>query len=155
MAARFLPNDPEILELLTGPTGPVFKLVRRVADETLDGARALAPLGEDAGGALKASLHAKEPEISPGESIRIDVVADPVDPRNGFRYGLVAHEGHGVLHAKNPTGLMRFFWPARGRFVRTPEVNETSGTPFLTDALRIVAAEDFRVERGDEVGKVG
>lgn len=161
--ARFEPNDIAIEELLTGPTGPVARYVREFADRVADLARELAPV-ED--GLLRESIKVGEEIVVPGKSIRIKVGADPIDPKNGFGYGLVAHEGHGVIQAKREEG-MAFFWHKRNRWAGGFfEIDPTTGTPFLTEALKVVNAssvrhtptlnaDGFQLEPGEHEGPIG
>jgi hypothetical protein len=156
--ARLELNDAAIEELLTGPTGPVFRVVREFADLVLVKAKEnAAPIGADSFGALQADLEIKEHEVVPGHSIRYKIGTDPIDPFNGFGYGLVAHEGHGVLRAK-PGGRMNFFWYLKDESVSAKTVRPTSGNPFLTDALieaNAALGEKFLLEPGNQHGPIG
>lgn len=156
--ARIDWHDDQIEELLTGPTGPVFRVVKEFADEVLVKAKEnAAPTGADSFGALEADLEIKEHEVVPGHSIRYKIGTDPIDPNNGFGYGLVAHEGHGILRA-HPGGRMNFFWYLKDEAISTKEVRATSGNPFLTDALievNAVTGEKFLLEPGDQHGPIG
>lgn len=156
--ARIDWHDDQIDELLTGPTGPVFRVVKDFADLVLIKAKEnAAPVGPDSFGALQADLEIKEHVVVPGHSIRYKIGTDPIDPFNGFGYGLVAHEGHGVLHAK-PGGHMNFFWYLKNDAVSAKTVRATGGNPFLTDALIEVNAatgEKFLLEPGDQHGPIG
>lgn len=161
--ARFEPNLAAIEELLTGPTGPVSRFVREFADEVADLAREFAPVDES--GRLRDSIKVSDEVVRPGKSITIKVGADPIDPRNDFGYGLVAHEGHGVIFAK-PDSVMRFFWFKEDRFASFLIVRSTEGTPFLTEPLRIVNTRSarhtplfdtpgFLLEPGEHEGPIG
>lgn len=153
--ARFDPDHIAIDELLTGPGGPVLQHVRRFAEDVALKAREHAPAE---GGLLRESIEISDERIEPGRSIKLKVGADPIDPHNGFGYGLVAHEGHGIIHA-GPGRDMAFFWAGQGRYVDDfREIRPTSGTPFLTDALKEVNAthgELFLLEPGEHEGPIG
>jgi hypothetical protein len=164
--ARFEWHDAAIDELLTGPTGPVMAYVREFADAVAEAAKVRAPVGLDNGGELRDLIEVSTQEIVPGRTIRLKVGTDPIDPTNGFGYGLVAHEGHGVIFAK-PGRNMAFYWAREDRFVDDFRmVKPTSGSPFLTEALKavnfasarrtlLITAEGFRLEPGEHDGPIG
>lgn len=163
--ARFEPNEVAIEELLTGPSGPVTRYVREFADRVSELAREYAPVDES--GRLRDGIHVSDDEVVvPGKSIRLKVGTDPIDPKNGFGYGLVAHEGHGTIFAKREEG-MAFFWFKRNRWANGFfEVDPTTGTPFLTEAVRqindssarvtpLLDAGGFLLEPGEHEGPIG
>jgi hypothetical protein len=143
-----------------------MEYVREFAEAVAEAARVRAPVGLDGGGQLRDLIEVSTQEIIPGRTIRLKVGTDPIDPTNGFGYGLVAHEGHGVIFAK-PGKNMAFYWAREDRFVDDFRiVNPTSGSPFLTNALLAVnpssarrtvtlTAEGFRLEPGEHDGPIG
>lgn len=156
---RFEPNEAFIDELLHGPVGPVYRHVEAYAERVAIKARALAPIdhGREGAGDLVASIHV-DPIVRTADGLTTRVIADPVDRRNGFHYGLVAHEGHGVIRPRTKP-FLRFYWASRGVFVEDAlKVRATSGTPFLTNAMIQVnesTADGFLLEPGDENHRVG
>lgn len=162
--ARFEPNEIAIEELLTGPSGPVTRYVREFADRVTDLAKEYAPVDES--GRLRDGIKVSEETVVPGKSIRMKVGTDPIDPKNGFGYGLVAHEGHGVIFAKTDKG-MNFFWHKENRWGwGFQDIQPTEGTPFLTEAVRTVNASSARItplleaggfllEPGEHEGPIG
>lgn len=156
---RFEPNVAGIDELLHGVGGPVYRHVEEFAQRVAARARELAPVdhGRVDEGALRDSIHVDLVEVT-AAGLTVRVAADPVDRRNGFRYGLVAHEGHGAIHPKSVGGRLNFFWARKNIAVSVTQVGETGGTPFLTDALVSVneSTEDgFQLEPGDDLHPIG
>ncbi len=155
--ALFEPNNPEIDRILSGSDGLVLPFVRRFAEEVAEAARTRAPNDFGHGGALRDDIHVEDDLISP-EYISLRVATDPIDPVSGFGYALVAHEGHGVIHAKNKLG-MSFFWARINQQISGARtVGGTGGTPFLTDALievNATAVDGFDLEPGDQNGPIG
>lgn len=151
MPNQFLPDDAAIDDLLRGPNGLVVRHVKGFAENVVDAARVnAAPHGPDSHGELADSIQVIETVGVDGLTYRVS--ADPIDHKNGFGYGLVAHEGHGVILPKEGgIGTLDFFWFAENRYVRLPIVHETPGNPYLTDALKEVndaTADGFRLEPG-------
>lgn len=157
--AVFKPNPLGLDELLASPTGPVVKHVVDFAEAVAVAARRNAPVdtGRAGAGALRNSIRVEPVEIAT-DFITVKVGADPIDPDNGFGYGLVAHEGHGVLRPKRSGGRLNFFWAKKNIDVSAGTVRATGGNPFLTKALTEVNSttiDGFVLEPGDDLHPIG
>lgn len=136
---------PEQLnELLHGPTGPVYRVTRAFADEVVNVARAIAPLGFDQGGRrtiglLKAGMGIHGESVGP-EGISFTVGTDPINPKDGYHYGYVTHQGRG--HIISAGRRMQFMTPD-GEWHDRREVGGAIGQPFLYDAVDLVDASGF------------
>lgn len=134
-------NDAALAELLTGPTGPVYKTTRLFAEEVTEAARRLAPLGFDQGGRraiglLKADMSIRSENLTPGR-IEFTVGTDPENPKDGYHYAYVVHQGRAGFASTG--GIMRFM-TRDGNWRRELDVGPAEAQPFLYEAVREVNA---------------
>ncbi|MEV6400564.1 HK97 gp10 family phage protein [Streptomyces sp. NPDC051907] len=130
-------NEPEIERLLRSPDGDVARLVRRVADQTANIARAIAPVDN---GPLRGSLR-----------VHMEYTSGHVKAwvYTGLEYGLYVHEGTGVygpkgqpIRPKRGKYLVfearnaRTTAPGRGNLVFARQVRGQRPNRYLLNALR-------------------
>lgn len=130
-------DEVAIRELLTGPQGPVVKMVRRDGLSVLNRARALVPVDT---GALRASLQ-----------MSMSVDADKVEciVGSGQYYAGWVHNGTGIYGPRHqmirPVSAKVMAWRSRsnGRMVFARRTRGMKGTFYLTRALQLLT--DYRL----------
>lgn len=108
MAPRVVLDNIALYQMLSGPSGPVWRDIHRRGNAVLNRARVLCPVDE---GRLRASL-----------SLEMRREGDEAVARVGtnLEYGLYVHEGTGI-HGPRKTPIR----PVRARLLRWPAKNNT------------------------------
>lgn len=143
--------DPAALaELLTGPTGPVYRAVRAYADAVVADVKLNGPVGYDQGwgretGQLVARMRILDETRGPSD-ISFMVGTDPVNRKTDFHYAERVHRGHGPVQT-NGTMVFR---TRDGTWHKRHKIGPAAAVPFLHDAMRraneaIPGDEGFRV----------
>lgn len=128
--ARWVPNEGQIAELLTGPSGPVYKHVAAFGKAVERGAKIKAPKDT---GKLADGIDATLP-IQRGGSLILRVSTGPVS-EGGFHYALSVHQGRKGFGPRTAKAL-KFYWKQQQRDVVTQYVRSVPGRPFLLDAAK-------------------
>lgn len=134
--------DPgEQYELLHGPTGPVYRVLKLFSDEVVSYVKVNGPLGYDQGGhrtigLLRADMQIQNVAVGP-EGLTFTVGTDPFNPEDGYPYAYVVHEGRAGFRSKK--GLMRFT-TRDGEYHERRRVGPAEGQPFLYEAVDAVNA---------------
>lgn len=140
--SRLVINQAALAELLTGPTGPVYRATRAFADAVVADVKIHGPLGFDQGGSravglLRADMSVRGPASVSLDGLAFTVGTDPVNPRDGYHYGEAIHEGRGPIDSAHP---MIFQQRGSTLYRRTFHVGAAAGQPFLFDAVERVNA---------------
>jgi hypothetical protein len=143
MMARLELNDAAINELLHGPAGPVWRVTRHFADAVVAEVRANGPLGFDQGGTratglLRADMHIRTESVGPA-GLSFEVGTDPANPKDGYHYARVIHEGRGPINPGRGKGPM-IFMDRSGAHRRAATVGPADAQPFLYDAVAVANA---------------
>lgn len=66
------------------------------------------------------------------DSIKIDKRGENVRAvGSDLEYAIYVDKGRGEVHAHNPTGLLRYYDPVAGHWIRTPKVRKMDGIGFI------------------------
>lgn len=143
----FKPNQANFDRLLTGQTGPVFRHVKTMTNNTKAFARLQAPRDT---GKLYRSIQSEGPASNTGSDVHSRV-------GTSIFYGRIVHQGRKAIHPINAPALV-FFWKAKKAVVRVGPMNKNwkfvrarAGRPFLFSAMEAAnnlfpAGQRFRIK---------
>lgn len=134
--AQLILNEAELHELLTGPTGPVYRVTRAFAEAVVEYVQVNGPLGFDQGGhrtigLLRADMSVRDHHADPA-GLTFVVGTDPANPVDGYHYARVVHQGRSGFRSKK--GLMKFV-TRDGTSRRERSVGPAEAQPFLYEAI--------------------
>lgn len=138
MTSRLTIFQPKLDELLTGPTGPVYRAVRTFAEAVVAEVKEHGPISEPQygrpPGLLREDMRIRHESVN-HDGLTITVGTDPENPRDGTHYAAIVHRGRAAIDSAS---IMHFTY---GGFRRSSfHVASAEPLPFLYNAVHAVNA---------------